>query len=269
MFLAGCVGGGGGSPTAADAPGSEGGTSEGGGSDAADGGDGGSGGGDDSARADDGLDLTDPEAALRDAGSFTATWRYAGTDERGQRGEIGFTYYADLDAGQTHIVYTTNGGAEAAGWEVYSTDAATYTRFGSGENAFYQAVEEERDVVGEAVSHAGVYRYGDAEGMHYAGTETYDGVAVKRYELTDADSMWWAAGAAMQGADAEVTVTDFEYVALIDEDGLARFESWSYAGETEDGEAVSAEWTYTVSAVGSTTVEEPDWLAEAAANATG
>ena len=73
------------------------------------------------------------------------------------------------------------------------------------------------------------------------------------------------AAAGAQGADG-FTVDDFEYVVLIDGNGLARLESWTYAG-TQNGQSVSYSWEYTLTGVGETTVEDPDWLDEAVAAA--
>lgn len=274
VLTAGCLGSGDGSAASAGDGGSDGGSGDGAASDGGAGGgtDGATGDGTDGATGDgtdggaDGLSLSDSEAALRDAGSFTAAWRYAGTDENGQRGEISFAYAADLNAGRTHIAYSTSDGAQAAGWEVYSTDEVTYTRYGSGDNAFYQTTEEQRNVVDEALSHAGIYGYGNEDELSYEGTETFDGVTVERYVLTESDSIWWGSAAPQHSSD-EFTVTDFEYVVLIDVDGLARFESWSFSGETADGSTVTGEWNYSITKLGSTTVTEPDWLAAAEAQA--
>lgn len=228
----------------------------------------GGGGGDGTGDA-DGLSLTDPEAALRDAGSFTATWQYVGTDANDRRSEVEFSYQADLDEGRTLISSTTRGATQVAGWEMHSTDEVTYARFNSGGNVFYQVVEQERDVVSEAVSYGLVYGSGADASLNYGGTETFDGVTVERYEITEADSGLWAAGAAAADQSAGgVAVTDFRYVVLVDGDGLARYESWSYTGETDDGQTLTAEWEYTLTGVGSTAVEDPDWLAEAKAQVT-
>ena len=56
---------------------------------------------------------------------------------------------------------------------------------------------------------------------------------------------------------------------LVDADGLPRYESWSFEGETDDGETITGEWEYTLTKVGSTTVDDPEWLAAAQAAAEG
>jgi hypothetical protein len=209
---------------------------------------------------------------LRDAGSFTATWTYRGSDRDGTRGEVSYIYYADLDGDRAHVLFSTTGGDEGttAGWERFSTAGRTYSRYGSGTGAFYQVQEEaEFDVVGDTVSRAGVYAYDDTSGLAFRGTERYDGVTVGRYELTDARSVFWVADAAVRAADIGVDdgieIQEFEYVVLIDDDGLSRYESWSYTGTTPDGETIDAAWEYSLTGVGSTSFEDPAWVAAAEA----
>lgn len=216
------------------------------------------------------LELTDAEAALRDAGSFTSTWTYSGTDVDGTDGEVSYTYYGDLDGDRAHVAFSTvsSDQGEVTGWEQFSTGTKTYSRFGSDEGTFYQVQENELDVVGDVVSRAGIYTHGDVSDLSYEGTEQYDGVTVERYELTDAQSMFWRTGAAAganggAGAESGLEIREFEYVVLIDDDGLSRSESWSYTGRTDEGQIVSARWEYSLTKVGSTTFDDPEWLAEA------
>ena len=271
MLTAGCLGGG--AVDAGDAGDAD---------DADDAGDGASAGGsgDSGGAADSGadgdagvedLELSDAEAALRDAGSFTSTWTYSGTDVDGTDGAVSYTYYADLDGDRAHVLFSTTQGEQTeTGWETFSTDDRMYMRYGSDEGAFYQVQDDELDVVGDAVSHAGIYTHGDMSGFDRLGTEQYDSVAVTRYELTEAQSAFWTAGAAAgAGSNDEVRITDFEYVVLIDGDGLSRYESWSYTGTTSDGEAISAQWEYSLTDVGSTSFEDPEWLTEAQAQSAG
>ena len=213
------------------------------------------------------LDRTAAQEALREAGSFTATWTFSGTDEDGVESQVGYTYYADLDQNRVHVIFSAAGTDQPtqAAWEMYSADGMTYTYFGSEAGAFYQVQQEELEVVDDAVGWAGIYAHGDMGGLERTGTEQFDGVTVARYELTDEQSMFWTSGAAQQaGEDPEVTVTDFRYVVLVDENGISRHEEWSYEG-TSDGEPVSGSWEYSLTDVGSTTVAEPEWLEEAQA----
>jgi hypothetical protein len=207
----------------------------------------------------------DLESALREAGSFTAELTYSGTLPDGETSELRYAYYADLDGGRILIVTDTG---EGTAFEQFTTQDGTYARFGSGDSAFYQAVARDRDVVAEAAGFGLVYDRGIGSGLQSAGTETYEGVSVTRYELTEVDRSLVNAGFAAAGAQGTeaVTVEDFEYVVLIDRDGLARLESWTYTG-TQNGQSVSYSWEYTLSAVGETAVEDPEWLDEAVAAA--
>jgi hypothetical protein len=217
------------------------------------------------------VDLAVAEARLREAGSFTSTWTYRGTDADGGDGAVSHTYYADLDGERTHVLVSTAGDDADAGWEQFSTGGTVYSRFGSGEGSFYQVeTDVDADVVGDAVSSAGVYARGDLSDLSRVGTEQFDGVTVTRYELTDAESTVWRAGAvaaAAGGSAPDVEMQSVEYVVLVDRDGLARYESWTYTGRTADGRTVSGAWEFSLTAVGSTTFDDPEWLAEAEAQA--
>lgn len=264
LVLAGCTGGGGGDGGAAPATDTE---------PAADAGgdvDGGSEGTDasgDGGAADDSLSLTDPEVALESAGSFTSTWRYSGVDDDGVEAAITYTYRADLKAERAYVSTTTEQGDEtaASGFEQFTTDGVTYSRFGSDENVFYQAQPQESlDVLSESLARTAIYGT-DVESLAKQGTETYDGVRVTRYELTRTDAALWA-GAATAGTDpGDLAEFDVDYVVLVDGDGLVRYESWAFTGTTNDGETVNGKWEYSLTAVGSTSVADPDWLDDAKA----
>lgn len=217
----------------------------------------------------DGPELTDPEAALRDAGSFTVTWQYAGVDASGTRTEVRHEYYADL-RGERSLTSTSSfrGGQPDGTTEQFVVDGTTYLRTGPSDAPSYAAYPGTADVVGTAISLSQARAYGANEDMANRGTERFDGVAVTRYELSEADSQLIQAGsAATSGAPGTAEITDFRYVVLVDADGLSRYESWSFTGRTAEGQAVSGEWEYSLTAVGSTAVEDPEWLAAARATA--
>jgi len=248
VVLAGCAGGG------DVAPGAEGG-------DAA----GGSDGGDDSAEA---FELGDPERILRDAGSFTVTWSYTGVDASGVESELTQEFLADLDAERsyTRTLTVTDGQAAAGGVEQFVADGVTYSRFGSGEDAFVTSQEGSTEVLGTAIALSQARAYGADEGLEFAGSETFDGVTVDRYELSATDEALIRAGSiAAQDEPGTLEVTDFEYVVLIDEDGLPRYESWTFSGRMDDGSELRGSWEFSLTDVGSTTVDDPDWLDEVSA----
>lgn len=215
----------------------------------------------------DAAELAAAQASLREAGSFTATWSFSGTDESGVSSSIRYAYAADVTDNRAHVVFSAGGDGQPAAmdWEQYSAEGVTYSFFGSEAGAYYQSEESELDVIDDAISWAGLYAYDDYEGFEFVGTEQFDGVTVRRYELSDLQEAFWSANAAQTDADSNFEVTDFEYVVLIDGDGLSRFEAWSYAGQTADGRSVSGEWEYSLTGVGTTTVPEPEWLTDAKA----
>lgn len=222
------------------------------------------GGADDAA---DGPDLTDPETALRDAGSFTVTWRYAGVDATGARSEVRHEYHADLRGERSLTVTSTSRNGRSDGvTEQFVADGTTYVRTGTAEAPSYVSYPGSADVVGTAIALSQARAYGANEDLTAGRAERFDGVAVTRYELSEADSQLIQAGsAATSGAPGTAEITDFRYVVLVDEDGLSRHESWSFTGRTAEGRAISGEWEYSLTNVGTTGVDDPDWLADARA----
>jgi len=256
VVLAGCAGGGDVGPAAegGDAGSTDGSTSDGGtGTDGADGVE---------------LDLGDPERLLRDAGSFTVTWSYSGVDASGVDTEFTREFYADLGSERSYsrTVSATDGQADGGGFEQFVADGVTYTRFGSGDDAIVTSQEGSAEVLGTAIALSQARAYGADDGLAFAGTETFDGVTVDRYELSATDEALIRAGSvAAQDRPGALQVTNFEYVVLVDEDGLSRHESWTFSGRTDDQNEVSGSWEFSLTAVGSTTVDDPDWLDEAGA----
>lgn len=236
--------------------------------------DGGDGGGDDSATGGDGsadgdeFELSDPERLLRDAGSFTVTWSYTGVDADGVETEVTRDFYADLETERSYsrIASTTDGQPDGGSLEQFVADGVTYVRSGSGESASYTSYEGSLDVVATAIALSQARAYGADDDLTFTGAETFDGVAVDRYELSAANEALILAGsAATPNSPGELDVTNFEYAVLVDEDGLSRHESWTFSGRMDDGTEVSGSWEYSLTAVGSTAVDDPDWLDEATA----
>jgi hypothetical protein len=259
VVLAGCAGGAG---PDTDEPSS--GTGD---ESAAGAGEGSSGGtGDESADADE-VELSDPERHLRDAGSFTVTWSYDGVGANGVETAVSREFHADLNAGRSRTV-TSSG--ESGAVEQFVAEGVTYTRTGAGDAATYAAYDGATDVTATAVALSQARAYSANDGLEFVGSETFDGVAVDRYELSAANEALILAGsaAAAESAD-EIEVTSFEYVVLVDEDGLSRHESWRFTGQTADGDEVRGSWEYSLTALGSTTVDDPDWLADAQAQRVG
>jgi hypothetical protein len=239
--LAGCAGGLGGAPS---------------GSDGGDGGDGGAGDGGDG-------QFAEREAALRAAGSYTSTWNYTtqGLDAEGDG--LTVTHRTDITTNRTHVRY---GGVDGEGYEQFRDGATLYSRYGSAEDPYYTVSENGGTLIADTLSYGGIYADGDLEGLERVGTETFDGVAVTRYEA-DGQSLWWAGSAVVGGGQPEdVNSVEVSYVLLVDGDGLVRSEAWTYTGTTNDGREVHFGWEYSITDVGRTVVEDPAWLADANAS---
>jgi hypothetical protein len=200
------------------------------------------------------------------------TWRYVGVDASGVETAVTREFYADLRAERSYTLTSSmqDGEEDSGSSEQFVVDGVTYLRTGSGDEATYVSYEGTTDVVATALALSQARAYGASDDVAFRGTETFDGVAVDRYELSEANEALILAGSAAANTDTsqDVQLTEFSYVVLVDEDGISRYESWSFAGQTSDGDTVSGEWEYSLTGVGSTTVDDPDWLAEAQAQAT-
>ncbi len=226
----------------------------------------GAGQGDSAADAADDWVATDPENALRSAGSFTSTMRFSGTGQDAETGALTNTYAVDLENERFfgHVEAGDDAGT-ASVVEWFSADGVTYTRIGSGEQVVYfRDAEENRFSMSDATLDDTYFAYAaeNDDWLTKKGTETYDGVSVTRYEATGVEK--WAYFEAYAREDGRVT--DFEYVVLVDGDGLVRYLSWHLEGVDESG-GESRPFSQTVemelTGVGSTTVEDPAWLNEA------
>ena len=215
-----------------------------------------------------GLSVSEADDRLREAGSFTTTWSYSVTDADGTTTAVNDTYRVDLDDNRSIELFTTDGESAQSEFEIFIADGTSYARYGSGESVFYQASDQPQNVFDSATGRAsGFYGYLE-EDATFVGTETFDGVTVSRYEYTDVDA-WQTYNQGVTSTtfdtDEEVTITDFSITVLVDENDVGRLTTWTLVGETEGGDTVSVEWRYSLTDVGSTTVEEPSWLDEAQA----
>jgi hypothetical protein len=210
---------------------------------------------------DDEFDVADPETVLREAGSFTSTWTFTITDADGETTTMSNSYAVDVAGNRTSEVLSMEG-ESATSYERFVADGTSYTRFGEGEEVFYQVTPFTGDPIGFALARGAAFAYDDLSDAELVGTETFDGVSVTRYEYRD-PLLWRQYGTSAFAGEENVTVTDFVLVSLVDEDELARSTGWTLIGETETGEEVRAEWRFELTDVGSTTVPDPDWLPEA------
>jgi hypothetical protein len=260
VLLAGCTDGS--SPVAPGGGGSNGGSD---GGDGASGGDGGDG------TSTDGFAATDREQALREAGSFTATWRWSATGLDGASGAFNVTHTVDLEGTRSLTNWASSDGDDTEGWQQFYADGVTYTRYGSGEDAVYTSGAGDTDLVATSLAYGGLYSAADTEGLVARGQETFDGVSVTRYELAESAAVSWFAAGTGGGTGAapdpdRLEAVDWTYTVLVDRDGLPRQETWGWTGQTADGRTVSYEAEYSLTAVGTTAVSDPEWLSAAKAS---
>lgn len=259
VITAGCLGIPGG-----DAPASEPSEADDGGTDEGVVGNGGGAGDTDGGTA-DGAVVANRTAALAAAGSYTSTWRMTVTEDGTVTGETAYVTAIDTTTERSHFRATqTSDGVSTDGWELYYADGVSYSRYGAGEDETYGVTEGV--FTGTALFDGTRYvtDSDDLDGFDRAGTETFDGVTVTRYTLTERPA-WVAAG---QMTEGEIQWTEFTFEVLVDGDGVVRQETWTSTGIDEQDVTHTVEFYSAVTGVGTTTVEEPDWVGTAREQAT-
>ena len=215
-----------------------------------------------------GLALTDADTRLRDAGSFTTAWSYSVTAADGTTSSLTQSYHIDSNANRSLQRLETTGSDSGLDIETFVADGTSYSRYGDGDQVQYVSSDQPAGVFETATGYASGYSTGLESDASFVGTETFDGVTVSRYEYDNTDAWSTYNQGTLDSTfetDETVTVTDFTVAVLVDSDNVARLTTWTLTGETESGQTVSVDWRYSVTDVGSTTVEDPDWLADAQA----
>lgn len=199
-------------------------------------------------------------AALMSAGSYTATWEMAFSSEGETVGATTYTHAVDYENERSSFgMLMTSEDEVSNDHESFYADGTTYARYGSGDEATYNVADGEFAPENTLFPvESSFTSASDLEAFSAAGTETYDGVSVTRYERTDRPT--WVNS---QAGDEDFTWTSFNYVVLVDDDGLVRYESWGGDGVDEDGVEQTITFSYSLTDVGSTSVEDPDWLSMA------
>lgn len=195
-------------------------------------------------------------AALRAAGSYTSVWGMTYTQDGEVVGETSYTTAVDYaNERSSFSMVQTNEGEVQTGFESYYADGTSYTRYSEDET--YAVDDGAQFAPDRSLFAPDTYTHtaGDLAEYTRVGTETYDGVEVTRYELTERPA--WLA---QQAPDEEFTWTEFTYTVLVDDDGLVRFEGWTGEGVDDDGVTATMEYSYALTGVGSTVVEEPAWI---------
>lgn len=196
-------------------------------------------------------------AALLDAGGYTSTWEMKYDSEAEGTGSTTYTHAVDYENQRSNFqMQITDQEAVTDAFTNFYADGVSYLKYGEGDDATYSATESlfapenamfpvESTISSES----------NLAEFSAVGTETYDGVSVTRYERTDQPD--WIAPPATA---TEFIWTEFTYVVLIDADGLVRYESWNGEGVDEAGAETTMTFSYSLTDVGSTVIEDPNWL---------
>ena len=181
VIAAGCVGGldGAGADEGGD------GASDGADGEGGDGSDGASGDGP-SASGDAAL-VENRTALLRAAGSYTSVWEMRFTEDGALAGRTTYTSAVDYAGERTNFRMEMVGDGETrTDYETYYADGERYQRIGDGDEATYSVGEFEFSPDTSLFSaEAQIYGAGELDEFDAAGTETFDGVTVTRYERTE------------------------------------------------------------------------------------
>ncbi|MFT4932153.1 MAG: hypothetical protein ACI91T_002042 [Natronomonas sp.] len=94
------------------------------------------------------------------------------------------------------------------------------------------------------------------------GIETFQGVPVMRYEATGIDAL---SDSSLVDENASRRYEEFSATLLLDEDGVIRYYEYEFILPVFDYRPRRIAVAYTLSDVGSTDVEKPDWVANATA----
>lgn len=206
---------------------------------------------------------------LREAGSFTVTLN--GTSTVGNDTSTQQTVVrADLEANRTYqssqVDQRLAGQSSGVASELYVEDGTGYARFvlgtGNQSQAQYQTVDLSQLPAGSSAPSEQFLTldqyFAITEGANWTqeGTESFRGTTVTRYTIEDDYN-----GSALTGGSG-ANVTDFGATLLVTADGTVR--SFGFDATVEQqGRTVNVSNTLVVTDVGSTTVEEPEWLDEA------
>lgn len=206
---------------------------------------------------------TDSEAALRAASSFTSSWSWhLSNPETGGVDSVSVSSAVDLTNERASHAMTVTG-EDGVVMETFRADGKVYTRMGSpdeSEAPFYMVSEQDFDP-DDVVDYRGfIYSSDNFDDWAFEGVEQYDGVSVQRYSYQGSDP-WLGT----EQVDNEFTARSWRFTILVDRDGIVRYQTYRIDGVDAENNNMWIEWEYTVTDVGTTTVSNPAWLAEAKA----
>lgn len=194
-------------------------------------------------------------SALEEQGSFTTTVEV--TQSQGDKSQTN-TYMYEVDTASNQALSTVETPASAI--QLYTAGDTTFVQQSAGNQTAYQMdsapydaavqpVTTEEATLSNAVLPIGNVTYQET------GTKMYNGVEVTVYEANEEE-----AKKALGGSDeSKTTVESFESEIYVDENGIVRYQTVSYK-MSANGKTLEASLELEITDVGSTTVEEPDWI---------
>ena len=187
---------------------------------------------------------------IRSAGSYTlvANVSLSGEDSalvQDARGRI------DLENDKQYVVQFASFFGNQTTYR-YTADNTTYERVVPEDGETQYQTNEGGTITQPTVNTDNV----DAFEWEQQGTETHEGVDVTRYEATGVANY-----TALPTSPSEENVSDASATLLVSEDGVMHEYVVEYTQESS-GSTQEVSVRYAATDVGSTTVEEPDWLDE-------
>lgn len=205
-------------------------------------------------------------ALLVEAGSYTSYWQMRTTEDGVVTSNTTYTWAVDFDRDRTHFsARMASADTVQLNYGTYHADGRTDQRQGEGEDATYSVTDGEFRPTASAAMRTTIDDADDLVEFANEGTETHEGVTVTRFVRTEEPA--WLGNRGQ--TDGDLTWTEFRFTVLLDEDGLVRSEGWEAEGVSEDASTYVMSFTYALSDVGGTDVEEPAWVATARDTADG
>jgi len=200
------------------------------------------------------------EAALREAGSFTAQQdlRVDGESASESGSEDGTfesssTYRMDLDR-EVYLRESESSMYEAV-MTTYSNGSNTYTEWNPANEEPTYSNETDNPI--DPIEGMGRdMLISDGVAFEQAGVEQYNGLWVTRYEAAGADAVQTDAHSSEFGSD---DITEFESTLLVTPEGIAVSNEFSITFENDNGAESRIEYTHKLRNIGETEVEEPQW----------
>ena len=215
---------------------------------------------------------TSHTTSLRDAESFTLDYSVRTTRSTpNETSEFAFdwTVRADVDSG-TQLIHANVSGIgdqpnTTMAFDLYITpDGTAVQRSSFGGSVQYQRVPADEYNLSTYLSAMNVTTDLDpeSENFTYEGTTTVDGETLHVYTVSDVDQLSLPDSAASTAEFDTSSVSVFDLRLLVDDAGVIR--QLTYDVEvTEGDEVIRLQFELRYSDIGTTVVEEPDWVSEA------